>query len=134
MFRTNAAFVLFGLLLMASPAGAAPATQPIDAAFDAKLQDIDARAAQVQDYTAHFEQHKYTALLRKPLISSGTVRKLGPVDRWDTEKPEPAVLHADGKEVKLYYPKQNLVEVYPIDKRMADLAASPRLSRSRRRR
>lgn len=100
----------------------APATDPV---LEAKLKEIDARADKIKDYVARFEQQKYTALLRKPLISTGVVRVLGPVVRWDTEKPDPAVLHADAKEVRLYYPKQKLVEIYPIDKRMSDLAASP---------
>jgi outer membrane lipoprotein-sorting protein len=49
----------------------------------------------------------------------------GPVVRWDTEQPEPAVLHSDGREIRLYYPRQSVVEVYPIDRRLSDLAASP---------
>ena len=112
-------------LIPNSAIAAADAPARLDPAFEAKLTDIDARAGKIQDYVARFEQHKYTALLRKPLVSTGTVRVLGPVVRWDTEKPDPAVLHADGKEVKLYYPRQKLVEIYPIDKRMSDLAASP---------
>ena len=110
----------------ASHALAAPDSQPaLDPAFEARLKDIDARAGAVRDFAARFEQKKYTALLRKPLVSSGVVRVVGGTVRWDTERPEPAVLHADAKEVRLYYPKQKLVEAYPIDKRMSDLAASP---------
>jgi outer membrane lipoprotein-sorting protein len=116
--------LVFLLLLMASPVSADGAAK-LDPAFEAKLNEIDARAGKITDYTARFEQHKFTALLRKPLVSTGTVRVLGAVVRWDTEKPDPAILHADGKEVKLYYPRQKLVEIYPIDKRMSDLAASP---------
>ncbi|MDB5296035.1 MAG: hypothetical protein JWO31_2018 [Phycisphaerales bacterium] len=112
---------------VAAAPDAAPASQPaaLDPAFEAKLKDVDAKAGAVTDFTARFTQKKYTALLRKPLVSGGTVKVLGSAVRWDTERPEPAVLHADGKEVRLYYPKQKLVEVYPIDKRMSDLAASP---------
>jgi outer membrane lipoprotein-sorting protein len=49
----------------------------------------------------------------------------GPVVRWDTETPEPGVLHSDGREIQMYYPKQATLEVYPIDRRLGDLAASP---------
>lgn len=117
--------VAFAILFAISLPAAADVPAKPDPALEAKLADIDTRAGKIQDYTARFEQQKYTALLRKPLVSSGVVKVLGPVVRWDTEKPDPAVLHADGAEVKLYYPKQKLVEVYPIDKRMTDLAASP---------
>ena len=111
------------MLLAPAPA---PATQPAaDPALDAKLADIDARAAKIQDFTARFEQQKFTALLRKPLLSSGTIRTVGPYVRWDTEKPESTVLYSDGKELRMYYPGRKLLEVYPIDRRMADLVASP---------
>lgn len=107
---------------------ATPDTKPApvpDPAFEARLVDVDAKAGRVQDFAARFEQKKYTPLLRKPLVSSGVVRVLGGTVRWDTERPDPVVLHADAKQVRLYYPKQKLVEAYPIDKRMSDLAASP---------
>ena len=96
-----------------------------DAALQAQLDDIDQRAGRVSDLTANFEQKKYTALLKKPLVSSGRVRMKGSSVRWDTEAPEPAVLHSDGREIRMYYPRQRVVEIYPIDKRITDLAASP---------
>jgi hypothetical protein len=52
--------------------------------------------------TVHTAQQKFTALLRKPLASSGVVRLKGAVSRWDTRRPEPAVLHADGRELRMY--------------------------------
>src|SRR5437868_12890448 len=64
-------------------------------------------------------------MLKKPLVSSGRVRMKGSVVRWDTAAPEPAVLHSDGREIRMFYPRQRVVEVYPIDKRITDLAASP---------
>jgi outer membrane lipoprotein-sorting protein len=107
-------------------AACSPATAPVlAAATEAKLVDIDARAGQIRDYAARFEQKKYTALLRKPLVSAGRVRAVGPAVRWDTESPEPSVLYVDGSEVRTYYPKQKLVEVFPLDRRMADLVSSP---------
>jgi outer membrane lipoprotein-sorting protein len=96
-----------------------------DAKLAAVLDDVDRRAAQTADLSGHFRQEKFTALLKKPLISSGRIRMKGPVVRWDTERPEPAVLHSDGREIRMYYPKQSVVEVYPIDRRLADLVASP---------
>src|SRR4051812_41087952 len=89
------------------------------------LDAIDRRAGQTADLSGHFRQEKHTALLKKPLISAGRIRMKGPVVRWDTEQPEPAVLHSDGREIRMYYPRQSVVEVYPIDRRLSDLAASP---------
>jgi outer membrane lipoprotein-sorting protein len=114
---------------LAAPSTAAKATVPGEdtegPALRGRLDDIDRRAGQVQDLTARFEQQKFTALLKKPLVSSGRVRMKGSVVRWDTEAPEPAVLHSDAREIRMYYPRQRVVEVYPIDKRITDLAASP---------
>src|SRR6476661_7617987 len=113
----------------ATPSKAAEAPSPEggseDPALRARLDDIDRRAGEVRDLTARFEQQKFTALLKKPLVSSGRVRMKGSVVRWDTETPEPAVLHSDGREIRMFYPRQRVVEVYPIDKRITDLAASP---------
>jgi outer membrane lipoprotein-sorting protein len=117
---------VFAVLAIAAPASA-PATAPAvaDPALAAKLVDIDARAGKIKDFTAQFEQKKFTALLKRPLVSSGTIRVVGPVVRWDTDKPDPAVLYSDGREVRMYYPKQKSLEVYAFDRRMADLARSP---------
>ena len=45
--------------------------------------------------------------------------------RWDTVQPGPVVLYADAKSLRLYYPKQQSEEVYPVDRRLGDLLASP---------
>jgi outer membrane lipoprotein-sorting protein len=103
----------------------APPAADRQAALLARLTEIDSRAARVEDFTAEFEQRRFTALLKKPLVSNGTVRVRGPVVRWDTKSPEPAVLHSDGKELRMYYPGQGVLEVYPIDQRLSELAASP---------
>lgn len=119
--------------LVAAPAASPDTTAPRkvldapgeDPVLRARLDEIDRRAGQIQDLEARFEQRKFTALLKKPLVSSGRVRLKGSVVRWDTEAPEPAVLHSDGREIRMFYPRQRVVEVYPIDKRITDLAASP---------
>ena len=121
--------ILAALAAFNAAAGSAPAPAtsgtPADPALEARLDDIDRRAGQIQDLTARFDQQKFTALLKKPLMSSGRVRMKGAVVRWDTETPEPAVLHSDGREIRMFYPRQRVVEVYPIDQRTTDLAASP---------
>jgi outer membrane lipoprotein-sorting protein len=91
----------------------------------AKLAEIDQRAGQIKSLSANFDQQKFTALLRKPLESTGRIRIKGPVIRWDTTQPEPSVLFIDQGEARIFYPDQKTLEVYPLDKRLADLAASP---------
>ena len=132
-------FVSLTLVLLASIAFAnerpdpdAPPSPPAadpspaeDAELAKRLDAIDARAAKIEDFTADFRQEKFTALLRKPLVSSGTVRVKGATIRWDTKQPEPVVLHSDGREFRVHYPKQKVLEIYPIDRRLGDLAASP---------
>jgi outer membrane lipoprotein-sorting protein len=115
---------ILAIALVAVAAGPARAADE-SAALRATLDDIDRRAAHVADLSGRFRQEKHTALLKKPLVSAGRIRTHGAVVRWDTETPEPAVLFADGKEIRMYYPRQAVVEVYPIDRRLADLAASP---------
>jgi outer membrane lipoprotein-sorting protein len=112
----------FTLLALLACIAAVP---PEDPALKKQLEDVDARAAKTKDFTADFKQEKFTALLKKPLVSSGVVKVAGPIIRWDTQKPEPAVLYSDGKEVRMYYPEQKLMEVYAIDQRLGDLASSP---------
>ena len=121
------AWALAGGTVLAPRAAAADDAkpQPADKDFAAMLDDIDRRAGRAADLAGRFRQEKHTALLKKPLVSTGRIRMKGSVVRWDTETPEPGVLHSDGREIRMYYPKQSTVEVYPIDRRLSDLAASP---------
>ena len=123
MHGTLILIITFALLSAAAPLqGAEPAQDP---ELAKRLEAIDQRGSKIQDFTATFRQDKFTALLRKPLLSTGTVRVKGSSVRWDTEKPEPVVLFSDGKEFRMYYPQQKALEIYPIDGRLSDLAASP---------
>jgi outer membrane lipoprotein-sorting protein len=111
-------------VLFTSTFGYAQTTRE-DSSLEQRLAAADAHAATVKDLTCHFEQEKVTAMLKEPLVSSGTVRTTGAVVRWDTEKPSPCVLYADAGEMRLYYPEQSLEEIYTIDQKFADLLASP---------
>lgn len=115
----------FSAALSAACIAGEPATAPADANLSAKLAEIDQRAGQIKSLSANFDQQKFTALLRKPLESTGRIRIKGPIIRWDTAQPEPSVLLIDGAEAKVHYPNQKALEIYPLDKRVADLAASP---------
>src|SRR6476620_10561051 len=116
--RRHPLFILIVFCLIAPlvRAADAPAAKE-DPALVKRLEAIDARAGDVTDLSARFKQEKFTALLKRPLVSSGTVRVKGTNETATTEKPEPAVLCLDATQIKLYYPTQKLMEVYPIDQR-----------------
>ena len=114
------------LMLGAVLAVAQPKASPAQTPFEQRLEAIDARAASVQDLTADFQQQKKTPLLKKPLVSKGTVRVKGARTRWDTEQPRKTVMTIDSAELRIYYPEQKTVEVYPVAAGMSRLAASPR--------
>jgi outer membrane lipoprotein-sorting protein len=109
---------------------AAPPTQPASAPslspeLWARMQRINARGLQIASLSADFTQEKHTALLRKPLRSSGRVRVEGSTMRWDTQQPQASVLLITQKQVEVYYPAQKTLEVYTLDQRLGELAASP---------
>jgi outer membrane lipoprotein-sorting protein len=112
-------------LVVAAGSAVAPAQSTPDAPPESQLRQIDSLAGQIKDLSARFEQKKFTALLKKPLVSSGTVRAAGLAVRWDTELPEPCVLYADEKNLRLYYPDEKSEEIYPMDQRWSDLLSSP---------
>jgi outer membrane lipoprotein-sorting protein len=103
--------------------GAPPAG--VDEKLWKQLVEIDARGARIHDLSADFTQEKHTALLKKPLVSTGHILIKGSASLWTTTHPEPTVMRIDDKEVRLYYPRQKVVEVYHTDERMGSLAASP---------
>jgi outer membrane lipoprotein-sorting protein len=131
--RKGAALVAFFSIAffaaLAVAGGPAPATQPAAPAVDEKLwarmTEIDARAGRITSLAADFEQRKYTALLRKPLVSGGKIRVKGATMRWDTDRPEKSVLLVTDKEARVYYPAQSTLELYTLDQRLGELAASP---------
>ena len=117
------------LIIAGSAARAADAPVSRPAGVDEKLWDlmveIDARGAGIQDLSADFTQEKHTPLLKKPLVSTGHILIKGPVSLWTTMAPEPTVMRIDNKEIRLFYPRQKVLEIYRTDERMGALAASP---------
>jgi outer membrane lipoprotein-sorting protein len=121
--------ILFCTLLLLAVAGTACAADDRPANVDEKLwkllTEIDARGGQVKDLRADFTQEKFTPLLKKPLVSFGTILIKGPTSLWTTTQPEPTVMRTDEKQIRLLYPRQKVMEVYTIDQRLGSLAASP---------
>ena len=97
----------------------------VDPAAWQRMLDIDKLAAKIEDLTADFEQQKFTAMLKKPLVSSGTVAVRGAAMLWRTRRPEPSELQIDQREVRIYYPAQKTIEVYQVQQKLGQLAASP---------
>jgi outer membrane lipoprotein-sorting protein len=119
--------VTFGIGAGADGPATLPATVPsgLDAALWDRMVQVDAKAGKIADLTADFEQQKFTPLMKKPLVSTGTVLAKDSAMLWDTRAPEPTLMRVDEKEVSLFYPKQKTVEIYPIAGQLSSLAASP---------
>jgi outer membrane lipoprotein-sorting protein len=100
-----------------------------DAAFARALSEIDQKARRIKDLKADFKQSKHTALLKKPMQSEGTVRikvdSEPPIMRWDTTKPQASTTWIGGNELKIYSPREALLEIYSIQSAWSQLAASP---------
>ena len=120
-------FIVIGFHIRASAIDTLPTTAPsgIDPRLWDRMKATDAKADQVKDLSADFEQLKYTALLKKPLKSTGTVHARGNVMLWDTHGSQPTHMRVDEKEVSIYYENQKTIEAYPIAGQLGSLAANP---------
>ena len=103
-------------------AAAAPSTAP---SLPAELDRIDAAAGRATAVAATFRQEKFTPLLRRPLLSTGRVVSRGDVSLWTTTAPHRSTMRVTPAEIRIYYPDQQTVEVYPVQGQMAALAATP---------
>jgi len=103
----------------------APSAQPNDPQFEKVLESINARALVIQGLSADFIQEKKSPLLRKPLVSRGTVTAKGAASLWKTEVPEKTEMTSDPTMLRIYYPYRKIVEEYPISGKLGMLAASP---------
>lgn len=81
--------------------------------------------ADVNSLSADFEQQRHTPLLKKPIRSSGRLRIVGGLSRWDTAEPFSSSMLITDDRLSLYYPDAQTVEVYPLASRLAELSASP---------
>ena len=102
----------------------APTTAPSDE-FARQLDTIDQRAGAIDSLEADFVQEKRSPLLRKPLVSRGSVRAKGGLALWKTSEPEPSQMSIDPQTLRMYYPKQRTIEEYPMQQQLGMMAASP---------
>jgi len=119
--------VILAMLPGIGSARAASATAPAvtDTALLAQLEKVDAHAASVRDISAKFEQSKFTPMLKKPLVSKGTIRAAGSCMVWDTVAPTQTIMRIDGASAAIYYPQEKLEEIYPVTGQLGALAVSP---------
>jgi outer membrane lipoprotein-sorting protein len=106
---------------------------PAASSFEQRLDSFDARIATIADLTADFEQTRKTALLKKPLVSRGTIYCKADTVFWRTLSPHKSDLLVTADSVTIYYPADKLAEVYPLDSRFKDAVGGPlpRLSKLR---
>jgi len=97
----------------------------VDSDFQERLRALDAGVKGIDDLRANFEQHRHTPLLRRPLVSNGTVLAVGDRMRWDTMRPHQSSMLVGDEAVELYYPEDGLIEMYPVDQGFMDLAGVP---------
>ncbi|MFN7430652.1 MAG: outer membrane lipoprotein carrier protein LolA, partial [bacterium] len=113
----------------------ADAVQPnpaVDAEMDAALDGIDDRVSKIEDLRAKFEQRKSSVMLRKPMVSSGEVIARSDVVLWRTQQPRKADMRVGGGEIRLLYPEDKLLEIYPIQNARGMAGGPlPRLSKLR---
>ena len=100
-------------------------TWGVQPSIEERLDRFDALTSEIEDLTATFEQRKHSVLLRKPLVSRGTVSVRGEVVRWDTKEPVSSVIRVDATDARMYYPDQNLLEIYDFGADLRFLAGSP---------
>jgi len=81
------------------------------------IRSIDGQQQSIQTLTAHFSQKKETALVKSPLVSSGTVRYKRP-NRiyWHYDRPEATEIALDGKKMVIYSPERGQAEQYTLSR------------------
>ncbi len=113
-----------------NPGSAAPQSASAEASTDAerfakRLETVDAAMTKVGDLRADFVQRRTTPLLKKPLVSNGVVRTKGDRVRWDTVSPRASSLVVGHDSIRMYYPADQLVEIYPAGDGFKDIAGAP---------
>jgi outer membrane lipoprotein-sorting protein len=106
-------------LVLVSRAGGA------DDVLRARLQQLEQKLAGVTDISADFEEQKFSTLLRKPMVSRGTVKVKGDHARWDTLEPRATTMLTSPQDVRIYLPHSQTLEVYPIMESLQPVVVSP---------
>jgi len=113
------------VLIVAQPDKPSPVAPSGGPTVLERLERVDAKMAAVRDIRADFEQRKKTAMLKKPLVSKGRLLSKGETVLWDTREPRRMSLLVTASEVRMFYPDDKLVEIYPLDARFKGAAGGP---------
>jgi hypothetical protein len=95
-------FVL-GLALLIASAGAGPAgAEPTETAAVSSLDDLLTRFAKLRGLSARYREEKRIALLKRPLLSEGTIHFAAPdLLARHVERPEPVTLLLAGETLRV---------------------------------
>jgi outer membrane lipoprotein-sorting protein len=104
---------------------AAAEAEALDPVVEKAMADLERRSAEVRDLAARFEEQKYTALLKKPMISHGSLRIVGDVARWESQSPREVISLRTKDELRVYYPQQKTVEIFQLGREMPMPDVSP---------
>jgi outer membrane lipoprotein-sorting protein len=84
---------------------------------DSKLKNLLAAIRQNRSTQADFQEQRVIRLLKKPVVSSGTVWFQPPNKfRREVKGNSPSVTVSDGRELWIYYPNFKSAERYPLGK------------------
>ena len=127
-FLTGLLSLVFSVLILCSSGRQA------DTDLSEALSDLDSKSSTIKTLHASFRQIKHSDILRRPLVSSGSVRMSRDRVRWDTRTPAASVLVASKDDVRIFYPDLSVLEIYALGDQMSQLAGSPvfRLARIQR--
>jgi outer membrane lipoprotein carrier protein len=103
-------YVISGLVALTTIARAAPLSH-------AELKDFLAAIRQNRTTRADFQEERVIRLMRKPIVSSGTVWFQPPNKfRREVKGNSPSTSVSDGRELWIYYPNFKSAERYPLGK------------------
>ena len=91
---------------------AAPAASSSE--LEALLDRWQKSVAELRSFTCRFRQEKRVSFMRRPLVSSGTLKYLDRKLLWATETPSASLLSFDGKEARIYHPEFQTLEIYAL--------------------
>ena len=91
---------------------AAPAASSSE--LEALLDRWQKSVAELRSFTCRFRQEKRVSFMRRPLVSSGTLKYLDRKLLWATETPSASLLSFDGKEARIYHREFQTLEIYAL--------------------
>ncbi len=105
-----------GALAVALPApdGGTDQAAAAGADLDALLDRWQKTFAELRSFTCRFKQEKKVSFMRRPLVSSGSLKYLDRKLLWVTDAPSASFLSFDGKEARIYHPEFNTLEIYAL--------------------